>query len=69
MAVEKAIELIGTGATLQEAVEEALDRAGLTLQGITAFEVDRIEGTVDGARITYRARVRVWFTLLEPVHG
>ena len=69
MAVEKAIELIGTGPTLQEAVEEALDRAGLTLQGITSFEVDRIEGAVDGARITYRARVRVWFTLLEPVHG
>jgi flavin-binding protein dodecin len=69
MAVEKAIELIGTGPTLQDAVAEALDRAGLTIQGITSFDVEQISGALEGARITYRARVRIWFTLLEPVHG
>lgn len=69
MAVEKALDLIGTGAMLQDAVADAVDRAGLTLQGITSFEVDQISGVVDGARITYRARVRIWFSLMEPVHG
>jgi flavin-binding protein dodecin len=29
--VQKAIELIGTGATIQDAVTEALDRARMTL--------------------------------------
>ena len=69
MAVEKAIELIGTGPTLQDAVAEAVDRAGLTIRGITSFEVEQIAGMVEEARITYRARVRVWFTVMEPVHG
>jgi flavin-binding protein dodecin len=69
MAVEKAIELIGTGPTLQDAVAEAVDRAGLTIRGITSFEVEQIAGVVEEARITYRARVRVWFTVMEPVHG
>jgi flavin-binding protein dodecin len=69
MAVQKAVELIGSGATVDEAVGEALDRAGLTLQGITGFEVTRIAGDVDGARLTYQVQLRVWFTVLEPVHG
>jgi flavin-binding protein dodecin len=69
MAVEKAIELIGTGPTLQDAVQEALDRAELTLRGITAFDVEHVGGTVENGRVTYRVRVRVWFALLEPVHG
>ena len=69
MAVEKAIELIGTGPTLQDAVTEAIDRAGLTIRGITSFEVEHVAGVVEEARITYRARVRVWFTVMEPVHG
>ena len=54
---------------MDEAVGEALDRAGLTLRGITAFEVTRIGGDVDGARLTYQVQLRVWFTVLEPVHG
>jgi dodecin len=69
VAVQKAVELIGSGASVDEAVAEALDRAGLTLRGITGFEVGRIAGDVDGARIIYQVHLRVWFTLLEPVHG
>jgi flavin-binding protein dodecin len=69
MAVQKAIDLTGTGNTVEEAVAEAVDRAGLTLEGVTSFEVRKLRGTVDGARITYEVRVRVWFTLLERMHG
>ena len=48
---------------------EALDRARLTLDGITCFEVADITGVVDGASTEYRVELRVWFTLLERMHG
>jgi flavin-binding protein dodecin len=69
MTVEKAVELIGTGDTLQDAVSEALDRAQMTLEGITGFEVTRISGAVDGATTEYRVEMRVWFVLRERMHG
>jgi flavin-binding protein dodecin len=67
--VQKAVDLVGTGDSLQEAVTEALDRARLSLDAITSFEVQRIAGTVVDARTTYEVQVRVWFTLLERMHG
>ena len=67
--VEKAVELIGTGDSVQDAVTEALDRARLTLEGITGFEVTRISGAVDGAATEYRVELRVWFVLRERMHG
>ncbi len=67
--MQKAVELTGTGTSVEDAVTEALDRAGLTLQGITSFEVRRVAGSVEGSRVTWQVEVRVWFTLLEPVHG
>ena len=67
--VEKAVELIGTGDSVQDAVTEALDRAHMTLEGITGFEVTRISGTVDGATTEYRVELRVWFVLRERMHG
>jgi flavin-binding protein dodecin len=69
MPVQKALDLAGTGGTIEEAVEEALDRAGLTLEGITSFTVGQISGTVDRGRPAYRVELRVWFTLLERMHG
>jgi len=69
MSVRKAVDLIGTGDTIQDAVTEALDRARLTLEGITGFDVVRISGAVDSADTEYRVELRVWFTLLERVHG
>jgi dodecin len=68
VAVAKAVELIGTGASVEEAVSEALDRASLTLDAINSFDVVQVSGVVDGSRITYRVRLTVWFTLLERVH-
>jgi flavin-binding protein dodecin len=42
MSVEKSIDLTATGATIEEAVAEAVHRASLTLQGLTGFEIERI---------------------------
>jgi len=69
MTVRKAVELIGTGDSLQEAVTEALDRARMTLEGIAGFEVTRISGTVEGAGTEYQVELRVWFDLRERMHG
>jgi flavin-binding protein dodecin len=68
MPVEKSIDLTATGSTVEEAVASAIARAGLTLRGLTGFEVERIEGTVDGGEITYRVLVRVSFVIKEHVH-
>jgi flavin-binding protein dodecin len=67
--VQKAVDLVGTGDTIQDAVTEAMDRARLSLEGITSFEVRRVSGDVDGSRTSYRVELRVWFTLLERMHG
>jgi flavin-binding protein dodecin len=67
--VQKAVDLVGTGDTVQDAVTEALDRARLTLEGITSFEVQRIAGVVEGGRTEFEVQVRVWFALLERMHG
>jgi flavin-binding protein dodecin len=54
---------------VEEAVAEALDRANMTLEGVTSFDVVSVSGTLDGRRVTYRVQLRVWFTLLERMHG
>ena len=69
MAVQKALDLIGEGPTVQEAVSEALDRAQLTLEGITSFRVQDISGVLSDDEPIYRVEVRVWFTLLDKMHG
>ena len=69
MTVQKAVDLAGTGPSIEEAVAEALDRAALTLQGLTRFDVVELSGAVENGRVTYEVRVRVWFALLERVHG
>jgi flavin-binding protein dodecin len=67
--VQKALELTGTGESVEDAVSEALDRARLTLEAITRFEVTAINGTFEQSRPTYEVEVKVWFTLLERMHG
>jgi flavin-binding protein dodecin len=67
--VQKAIDLNGSGETIQDAVSEALDRARLSVEGITSFEVQRIAGVVGESSTTYQVEIKVWFTLLERMHG
>jgi flavin-binding protein dodecin len=68
MAIEKSIDLTATGASIEEAVSEAVHRASLTLKGLTSFEVERIEGIVEGRDVVYRVLVRVSFVIKEQVH-
>jgi flavin-binding protein dodecin len=68
MSVEKSIDLTATGATIEEAVGSAVHRASLTLKGLTSFEVERIEGLVQGGEVVYRVLVRVSFEIKEQVH-
>lgn len=69
MPVQKAVELVGEGDTLEEAIQEALDRAALTLEGVTSFTVEEISGEVQSGRAVFQVRLKVWFTLLERIHG
>ena len=69
MSVEKSIDLTATGATIEEAVAEAVHRASLTVKGLSTFEVERIEGTIgpDGD-VAYKVLVRISFVIKERVH-
>lgn len=68
MTIEKSIDLTATGSSIEEAVAAALDRAALTLKGLTSFEIERIQGFVDEGEVSYRVLVRVSFTIKEQVH-
>jgi flavin-binding protein dodecin len=68
VSVEKSIDLTATGATIEQAVEEAVSRARLTLQGVSSFEIERIDGFVDEEDVTYRVMVRISFVIKEHVH-
>jgi flavin-binding protein dodecin len=68
MSVEKSIDLTATGSSLEEAVAEAVHRASLTLRGVTGFEIQRVEGIVDGDDITYKVLLRLTFIIKEQVH-
>lgn len=68
MSVEKSIDLTATGKTIEEAVSEAVHRASLTVKGLTTFEIERIEGTIDGGEVAYKVLLRVSFVIKERVH-
>ena len=68
MTVQKSIDLTATGASIEEAVNEAVHRASLTLKGLTSFEVERIEGIVEDREVKYRVLVRVSFVIKEQIH-
>ena len=68
VSVEKSIDLTATGSTIEQAVEEAVSRARLTLQGVTSFEIERIDGIVGEEALTYRVLVRISFVIKEHVH-
>jgi flavin-binding protein dodecin len=68
MSIEKSIDLTATGTSIEDAVTQAIERASLTLKGVSGFEVERIDGLVDGTEITYRVLVRVSFVIKEQLH-
>jgi flavin-binding protein dodecin len=68
MAVRKSINICGSGPSIEAAVDEAMDRACTTLEGITRFEVTKISGDITNAGTVYDVELTVWFTLLERMH-
>jgi flavin-binding protein dodecin len=68
LAVEKSIDLTATGSTIEDAVAEAVHRASLTLKGLTSFEVERIEGTIENGEPAFRVLVRISFVIKEQIH-
>ncbi|MDQ3876852.1 MAG: dodecin family protein [Actinomycetota bacterium] len=68
MSVEKSIDLVATASSIEDAVSQAVGRAGLTIRGIRSFEVVKIEGTVDSDELEFRVLVRIWFVVKEQVH-
>jgi dodecin len=68
MTVRKAISLAATGPTLEAAIQEAIDRATTSLEGVTRFEVTKISGDLTDAGPVFEIELTVWFTLLERMH-
>ena len=68
MGVEKSIDLVATGPSIDEAIAEAVHRASLTLKGITSFVVTRVEGRFDNGEISYRVYLQLSFELKERIH-
>ncbi|HVL64674.1 MAG TPA: dodecin family protein [Actinomycetota bacterium] len=68
MSVEKSIDLTATGPSVEEAVAAAIGRAGLTVRGLTSFEIERIEGVIEEGEIRYKVHLRLSFIIKERVH-
>jgi flavin-binding protein dodecin len=64
----KVVELVGSsGEGLQQAIENAIGRAGQTLQGLDWFEVKEIRGNIqDGQVAWYQVKLGIGFRVLDP---
>ena len=69
--VEKTIRLTGTSPNgIQEAIELAVARAAVTIEGIHRARVRDVRMSLDGARVTsWTVDVDVTFEIREEVHG
>jgi flavin-binding protein dodecin len=68
--VEKTIELTGTSAnSIEDAVNLAVSRAAVTIEGIRRVEVAGVSGTVEnGVVASWHVKVRVTFTIQDRLH-
>ena len=63
----KIIELVGTSAaSISEAVESAVIRAGQTLKGLDWFEVGEVRGRIKDGRVEeYQVKVKIGFRVMS----
>jgi flavin-binding protein dodecin len=62
----KLVDLVGVSEQgTDDAIKNALTRAGETLKAIDWFQVTETRGVVSDARITFQVTVRVGFRLLS----
>jgi flavin-binding protein dodecin len=68
--VEKIIDLIGISAnSIEDAVQIALARAGVTIKGINHAHVEDISATVDNNQVTqWRVVVKAAFAVRDQLH-
>jgi flavin-binding protein dodecin len=64
----KVVELVGTSSEgLQQAIDNAIARAGQTLQGLDWFEVKEIRGNIqDGGVRWYQVKLGIGFRVMDP---
>ena len=63
----KIIDLVGTSDVgVQEAIDEAVGRAGQTIKGLDWFEVGQIRGQIEGNKVAwYQVAVRIGFRVMS----
>ena len=63
----KLIELVGeSDESIQQAVRNAIKRAGKTIKGMSWFEVTDIRGSVDGGEVTkFQVTIKAGFRILD----
>jgi len=68
--VEKTIELTGISAnSIEEAVQLAIARAGVTINGVHTAHVEDITATVEANKVVrWRVRVKVTFQVKDELH-
>jgi dodecin len=68
--VEKTIELTGISAnSVQEAVELAIARAGVTIMGIHTAHVEDISALVEANKVVrWRVKVKLTFQVKDELH-
>jgi flavin-binding protein dodecin len=68
--VEKTIELTGISAnSIEEAVQLAIARAGVTINGVHTAHVEDIAATVEANKVVrWRVRVKVTFQVKDELH-
>jgi len=68
--VEKSITLTGSSAnSIEDAVNLAVSRAAVTIEGIRRFEVQQVSGTVEnGSVASWHVKVQVTFLIQDRLH-
>lgn len=68
--VEKSIELTGSSAnSIEDAVNLAVSRAAVTIEGIRRVEVVGVSATVeDGAVASWHVKVKLTFAIQDRLH-
>ncbi len=68
--VEKTIELTGISAnSVEDAVQLAISRAGVTIKGINAAHVEDISAIIENNRVLrWRVRIKATFLVKDELH-
>jgi hypothetical protein len=63
--IYKLVELVGTSnASVEDAINQAVNRAGATLKNLRWFEVGQIRGEIDGNKVTrWQVTLKIGFTV------